>query len=207
MKRLSTFLVALLTVMCLSFFGCSQQKGSSEKEYSNPQTAGSAQQQQQESQTASQQLSGDQRFISEAAQDGRAEVELAQLAAKKSSDPAVKRFAQKVVTDHSRANQQLESLPEAGQVAQSANVPEDKRRTMDDLANLSGKDFDRKYIDEMVSDHEQAVSRFQDAASTASDPQVKQFATKTLPTLKQHLEMAKSLQARLSRAGGGSTQQ
>ena len=207
MKRLSTFLVALLTVMCLSFFGCSQQKGSSEKEYSNPQTAGSAQQQQQESQTASQQLSGDQRFISEAAQDGRAEVELGQLAAKKSSDPAVKRFAQKVVTDHSKANQQLESLPEAGQVAQSANVSEDKRRTMDDLANLSGKDFDRKYIDEMVSDHEQAVSRFQDAASTASDPQVKQFATKTLPTLKQHLEMAKSLQARLSRAGGGSTQQ
>jgi putative membrane protein len=202
MNRFNALLVTAFTLICLSFLGCSQQKGSSEKDYSKQEGTASSQQQNTESQ-ASQQAGGDQQFITEAAQDGRTEVELGKLAQRKASDPAVKRFAQKLVADHTKANQQLESLPQASQVSQSATIPDDKRRTIDELSSLSGKEFDKRFIDAMVSDHEKAVSRFQEVASAASDPQVKQFASQTLPTLKQHLDTAKSLQARLSGAGGG----
>jgi putative membrane protein len=204
MNRLNTIVLAVLALMCLSFFGCSQQKGASQKEYSSQQSGGSAQQQQAEA-NPQQQLSPDQQFIAEAAQDGRAEVQLGQMAQRKASDPGVKRFAQRLVTDHMKANQQLESLPQAGQVKQPANTPDERRTTTDQLSGLSGKEFDRRFMDEMVRDHEKAVSRFQEAASGASDQQVKQFAAQILPVLKQHLQTAKSLQARLS--GGSSSQQ
>jgi len=202
MKRPTTVFATLF--LCLSFFGCSQQKSASkEGDYSKQQDA--AQQQGQQNQGASgSQLRGDQQFISEAAQDNLTEIQVGKVAAQKASDPAVKRFAQRLVDDHTKANQQLQSLPGANQVLQSVSLPEEKRQAIDQLSGLSGKEFDRAFIDQMVQDHEKAVSRFQEVASSASDPQVKQFASQTLPVLQRHLEQAKALQSRLSRSGGSS---
>lgn len=208
MKKIATSLAALLVLFCLNFaIGCQQQKGaSSEQDYSEQQNA---RDQHASQQNQGAQLSGDQQFIAEAAIDGRFEVEAGRLAATKASNPAVKRFAQKLVEDHSKANQQLESLPQAGQVLQSLSMPEDKRNAVDQLSQLSGKEFDRAFIDQIVHEHEKAVARFQEVAASAQDAQVKQFAAQTLPGLQQHLQTAKSLQSRLSRdsAGGQRNQQ
>jgi len=197
-----------ITTLALLFFGfifgCSQQKSASNEGESSKQQ-GSAQQQSQPAQgTSGSQMSGDQQFITEAAQDNQVEIQVGKLAAQKASDPAVKRFAQKLADDHTKANQQLQSLPGADQVLQSVSLPEDKRQAIDQLSGLSGKEFDRAFIDQMVQDHEKAVSRFQEVASSATDPQVKQFASQLLPTLQRHLEQAKALQSRLSGSGGGS---
>ena len=198
MRKISMPFIAIVALLCFTFFaGCQQQKGAPSRE-ANPEQP--AQQQAQEPQT--EQLSSDQRFLAEAAQDGRAEVELGQLAASKASNPAVKRLAEKVVADHTKANQQLESLPEASKAMQSASMPPEKGSNVDRLSQLSGKEFDRAFVEQVVQDHESAVSRFKEAAASAQSPDVKQFASKNIPTLEQHLQMAKSVQGRLGSTGG-----
>jgi putative membrane protein len=200
MRKLTTPLIALLALFCFTFFSaCSQQKGAPSEDRPNQPNMS-----QQTEPTQEQQLTGDQQFLTEAAQDGRAEVEVAQLAASKASNPGVKRFAQRLVADHTKANQQLESLPQASQI-QSSSLPEEKRSAVDQLSKASGKEFDRAFVDQAVQDHESAVARFQEAASTAKDPQIKQFAAQNVPVLQRHLEMAKQLQSRLS--GGERSQQ
>lgn len=196
MKKSAT-LLALLALVCLSFaVGCQQQKGaSSEGDYSETQRANDQQASQQ-----NQQQNGDQQFLSEAAMDGQAEVELGKLGSTKASNPAVKRFAQTLVKDHAKANQELQSLPQASQASQSASLPEEKQKAVSELSQLSGREFDRAFVEKAVEEHEKAVARFQEAASSAQDPQVKQFASQQLPTLQQHLKTAKSLQ---SQVGGG----
>jgi putative membrane protein len=190
MRKISNPLIAVFALFCLAFFaGCQQQKGASEREAEQQQSSA---QQPQPAQT--EQLSGDQKFLAEAAQDGKAEIELAQLAESKASSPGVKRLAQKLVADHTKANKQLESLPQASQALQSAAVPAATGSTVDRLSQLSGKEFDQAFVEQVIQDHENAISRFKDAAASAQDPEVKQFATKTLPILEQHLQMAKSLQ-------------
>lgn len=191
MRKPSMPLIALFALFCLTFFaGCQQQKGASDRE----REANQASQTQQTQEAQTEQLSGDQKFLAEAAQDGRAEMELGQLANSKASSPAVKRLAQKIVADHTKLNQQLESLPQASQALQSATVPEEERSAIDRLSQLSGKEFDQAFVEQVVQEHENAVSRFKEASATAQDPDVKQFASRALPGLEQHLQMAKSLQ-------------
>ena len=62
---------------------------------------------------------------------------------------------------------------------------------MDKLAQLSGADFDKEYMSAMVKDHEEDVKDFETQANGGSDPDIKNFAAKTLPTLKNHLQMAR----------------
>jgi putative membrane protein len=200
MRKLTMPFVAVVALFCLALAGCQQQKGASDREANREP---SAQQTQQTQEAQSEQLNSDQRFIVDAAQDGRSEVELGQLAASKASSPAVKRLAQKIVADHTKANQQLESLPSASQALQSATMPPEKGSTTDRLSQLSGKEFDRAFVEQVVQDHENAINRFKEAAASAQDPTVKQFASQTLATLEQHLEMAKSLQKSLGGSSRG----
>ncbi|MCI0351411.1 MAG: DUF4142 domain-containing protein [Acidobacteriales bacterium] len=195
MRKPSMPLIAILALFCVTFFaGCQQQKGASDRDREANQ-ASQTQQTQPTPEAQTEQLSGDQRFLVEAVQDGRTEVELGQLAASKASSPAVKRLAQKIVADHTKLNQQLESLPQASQVSQSASVPEEKGSAVERLSQLSGKEFDQAFLEQVVQEHESAVSRFKEAAATAQDPDVKQLASRALPILEQHLQMAKSLQS------------
>lgn len=201
MRKLSMPSIALLALFSFTFFaGCQQQKSASQREADQE---NQAQQSQPAEPAQTAQVSGDQQFIAEAAQDGRSEVELGQLAASKASSPAVKKLAQKIVADHTKANQQLESLPQASQAMQSATPPAKEGGTADRLSQLSGKEFDRAFVEQVIQDHENAISRFKEAAASAQDPDVKRFASQTLPILEQHLQMAKSAEKAL----GGSRSQ
>ena len=131
-------------------------------------------------------------FIQKAAEGGKMEVELGNLALQHASSSDVKRFAQRMVDDHTKANQQLDELASKKGITLKEREGATAKETMAKLAKLSGEAFDREYARDMVKDHEKDVAEFQ-AATKLRDPDVKEFATQTLPTLQEHLEMAKKL--------------
>ena len=142
--------------------------------------------------------SSDKKFIEEAAANGVAEVKLAQLASQKASHEDVKEFAERLVQDHSRANTELEKIA----AAQNVTVPQEPtskhQKLYDRLSKLSGQEFDKEYVKHMVDDHEKAVKKFERQAKDASDPQLKQFASSTLPALEDHLAEAERLEREVS---------
>ena len=134
-------------------------------------------------------------FWSKAAQGGMAEVELAKLALQKSQNADVKKFAQTMVTDHTKANDELKGLATKKNVTLPTDLGSHKS-TLDDLNGKTGADFDKAYVAAMVDDHEEDVDLFEDNTDN-SDPDIKAFTTKTLPTLKSHLEMIKGIQSKM----------
>jgi putative membrane protein len=139
--------------------------------------------------------SSDYKFAVDAYRANTEEITLAQLAAQKASDPAVQQFAQRMIQDHTKANQQLtQIISQKGATLPTTTTTSQERET-DRLAKLSGADFDKAYMDHMVKDHKKDVKEFQKAADNAKDPDIKAFAANTLPTLQEHLQMAENTDA------------
>lgn len=134
--------------------------------------------------------SGDRKFMQKAASDGLAEVELGTLAKDKAASDEVKSFATRMVADHGKANDQLKSVAAAKGVELPADTDKGHKKKMDKLGKLSGPDFDRAYMKEMVSDHKKDVAAFRKEAKSGKDGDVKGFASQALPTLEEHLAMA-----------------
>lgn len=135
-------------------------------------------------------------FWMKAAQGGMMEVELGKLALQKSQNAEVKKFAQMMITDHDKANTELKTLAAKKNVTLPAEMSSSQKSTMEDLSKLSGAEFDKKYVEAMVEDHETDVELFEDNTGN-SDADIKAFATKTLPTLKSHLQMIKDIQSKM----------
>jgi putative membrane protein len=136
----------------------------------------------------------DRNFFTTAAEDGMAEVELGKLAQQKGSSEQVKSFGGQMVTDHGKANDELKALAATKGVT-LPTTPGKHQKDIDKLAKKSGADFDRDYARHMVDAHRKAVSLFEKTAKSGDDGDVKAFAGKTLPTLQQHMEHAKTLDA------------
>jgi len=136
-------------------------------------------------------------FMKEAAVGGMAEVEMGKLAATKAASADVKKFAQMMVDDHTKANNDLKALATKKGMAVPTDLDSSHKATMDDLREQNGADFDKAYVEEMVDDHEEDVAKFEDEAKNATDPDVRAFAQKTLPTLQKHLDAIKSIQAKM----------
>jgi putative membrane protein len=132
-------------------------------------------------------------FLKNASQDNRAEIALGQLAATKAANAGVKSYARMLVTDHTKANQEVSSIARTKSVTLPTDLSAEQKSTKDSLTDLSGANFDRQFVDTMVKDHQKAVAAFEQQ-TTSSDAQVKAFAAKTLPTLRHHLEEAQRLQ-------------
>jgi putative membrane protein len=137
--------------------------------------------------------SSDKKFVREAAQGGMAEVELGKLATEKASSPEVKKFGQRMVDDHSKANDQLKEVASSQGISLPSKLSAKDEMTKERLSKLSGERFDKAYMSDMVKDHTQDVADFQQEANSASDPAVKEFAEKTLPVLKSHLREARQI--------------
>jgi putative membrane protein len=146
--------------------------------------------------------SGDRDFATKAAQGGMAEVELGKLATQRAGNDKVKQFGQRMVDDHSKANNELKTVAGNKGVALPKKIDEEAAATKKRLSALKGADFDRAYMEDMVKDHQKDVAEFQMEANSGSDPDIKAFASKTLPTLQEHLKMAQDTLASL---GSGST--
>jgi putative membrane protein len=140
-------------------------------------------------------------FARTAAMDGMAEVEHGRLAAQNATHDEVKQFGQRMVDDHGKAGDELKSLASKKNVTLPTELDAKHKAMHDKLAKMKGDAFDRAYMSHMVTDHQQAVALFGKEAKGGKDADVKAWAEKTLPTLQEHLKMARSVNAKVS-AGG-----
>lgn len=143
-------------------------------------------------------LSADEKdFVIKAAQGGLAEVQLGQTAQSKATDPNVLQFAKKMVDDHSKANDELKQLATTKGLALPTETDDEHKAVASKLQGTTGKDFAKGYMTAQVSDHEKTVNLFQKEATSGQDADLKSWASKTLPTLQEHLRMAKDTQKKL----------
>jgi putative membrane protein len=145
----------------------------------------------------------DQVFVKDAAEGGMAEVELGRLAVEKASNADVKKFGQRMVEDHNKANEELKDIAGKQNVALPNEPTAKHKATKDRLSKLSGGQFDKAYMSEMLKDHNKDVAAFQRESNSGRDPDIKSFAAKTLPTLKDHLREARSIAAKVMRSRQG----
>lgn len=137
-------------------------------------------------------------FMTEAAVGGMAEVELGKVASTKAQSADVKKFAQMMVTDHTKANTELKALATKKNVTLPTELDAKHKSTMTELQGLTGAAFDKAYVAAQLADHEKTVKMFQAQSQNATDPEVKAFAAKTLPTLQSHLDMVRDLNNKMN---------
>jgi len=130
----------------------------------------------------------DAKFATDAANGGLAEVALGKLAQTKATNPKVKSFADMMVTDHSKANDELAAIAKAKNITLPAAPDADHQKKLDDLSKLSGKDFDKAYVDAMVDGHKKTLDLMNMAAKDCKDSELKAFAAKTAPVVQTHLD-------------------
>jgi putative membrane protein len=132
-------------------------------------------------------------FLKEAASGGMLEVKLGEAAETRAANPDVKRFGRRMVDDHSKVNRELMALAEKKGVEIPKNMKSEHQQTYDRLSRLNGLDFDKAYMSQILKDHREDIAAFEKEAKHGYDGEVKMFASKTLPTLKEHLRMAQEI--------------
>ncbi|HEY9681592.1 MAG TPA: DUF4142 domain-containing protein [Oculatellaceae cyanobacterium] len=137
-------------------------------------------------------------LLSGIAKDGMLEVKLGKLAEEKAADAGVKSFAAHMVRDHSQANDKLANAAAKDHVTLPSGLSSDQQRMFDSLAKLSGADFDKKYVAEMVAGHDKAVSAIRKEKETGTGNS-KAWAIETLPTVEEHRKEAVSLSSKVGR--------
>ena len=146
-------------------------------------------------------LAADETFVMKAAKGGMAEVELGKLAVDKGSNDAVKKFGQRMADDHSKANDELAVLVKSKNITLPTEIGPEEKTLRDRLMKLSGPAFDQAYMKAMVSDHVKDIAEFRTESRTGKDPEVKAWAAKTLPTLEEHLKLAREANGAVGTSG------
>jgi putative membrane protein len=136
--------------------------------------------------------SADEQFLKDAAAGGMMEVELGKIAADKAVNDQVKAFGRQMQQDHGKANDELKTLAANKGVQIPTALAGKHKRTVDRLSKLSNAEFDRQYMRTMIDDHKEDLKAFQREADKGKDPDVKQFASKYVPMIQNHLEMAQA---------------
>jgi putative membrane protein len=137
--------------------------------------------------------SDDAKFATTAAVGGMAEVALGKLALEKTSSTAIKDFANMMVTDHGKANDELKAIAKTKNITLPDSVDKAHKDKMADLSKKTGKDFDEAYVDAMVDGHKKTLDLMTDEAKSGKDAELKAFAGKTAPTVQMHLDAIKKI--------------
>ncbi len=133
-------------------------------------------------------------FAVDVADAGMLEVQLGQLAQTNASSAAVKSFGKEMVTDHTKAGDELTALAKQKDIALPAGLSDKCQKIFNDLSAKKGNDFDKAYMDAQVSGHKDVVDAMQKEADKGEDPDLKSWAQAKLPTIQHHLDMAKQVQ-------------
>jgi len=147
---------------------------------------------------------GDKKFAMDAAMGGMAEVQLGKLAAEKATNPDVKQFAQRMVDDHGKANDEFKTVASKESIDLPSSLDSKHQATIDRLSKLSGADFDKAYVKEMVKDHDMDVKEFQRESQNGQNASIRDFAAKTLPTVQEHQKMIHDIDKNKMSAKGAS---
>jgi putative membrane protein len=132
-------------------------------------------------------------FVMEAAAGGMMEVEAGNLAQQNATNQRLKDFGAMMVRDHSQANNELKSLVSSRGIMIPDSLSSDKRKHVDQMKKMTGKAFDSHYVSMMVSDHKKVIDKFEKESKDAKDPDIRNWASKTLPTLKMHLDSIQAI--------------
>ena len=135
----------------------------------------------------------DREFVNKATTGNLAEIELGRVAAQRAARPSVRSFGERMVTDHGRSSAELASLARSKGIEVPTALEPSQQAMRDRLSALSGNDFDRAYMSEMVRDHTEDIALFERAAETSTDPDLKTWATQSLPMLREHLALARQV--------------
>jgi len=136
-------------------------------------------------------------FLENAGRGGMLEVQLGNLATQKASSNDVKQFGERMATDHGQLGQKLQQLASNLNFTLPQDLKPEQQAVVSRLENLSGKAFDREYMKQMVNDHVKDISAFERAASQATNADIKQFVSEALPTLREHLKLAREIVGKL----------
>ena len=190
MKRMMQLTAAL--VMTFAVGACAGDDSRSEDSYATPGAA-----------TGTAGTSGnanvDAEFVREQMTMGQAEIEMGRLAQEKAAHAEVKEFASMMVRDHQSSADELKQVVAQTPVQNASPDHNEHQEFLEELRGLSGREFDQKYMERMVEDHEKGVRQLEQKAEGDANPQVKQWANKALPTMRQHLERAKTIKEALDR--------
>lgn len=136
---------------------------------------------------------GDAEFATKAAVGGMAEVEFAKIALTKTVDPQIKAFADMMVKDHGKANEELMTLATGKNITLPTALDDEHQKKFDELSKLSGKDFDKEYVKTMVDGHKKTLDLMDKEAKDGKDVDLTAFAAKTSPIVKAHLDMIQKI--------------
>lgn len=132
-------------------------------------------------------------FVKEAASGGMMEVEAGRLAQQNATSPRIKSFAEMIVRDHLKANDELKRLASAKNMMLPDSLSKKQKDHVEMMRKMTGKEFDEHYVDMMVKDHTEDVRKFENASNNANDSDLKTWAGQTLPVLRTHLDSAKAI--------------
>jgi putative membrane protein len=184
MKK-NTWTLLLLVCTVLSFTSCTRKSDTDSKELAKDQN---------EAKFDDTKREDDTKFAVEAADGGLLEVQLAQLALANASSKQVKDFAQSMVKEHSKVNEELKSLATKKNITLPGTLSDESKREYDKLAEKRGKDFDEAYCDFIVKEHKDDIDKFKKEADDGNDADLKSWASEKLPALQHHLSMAESVE-------------
>ena len=191
MKKVS--LMLLLAISTLSFQACSSKKTESTDSVENADSTNEAKED-----AGTGQNDGTNEFAVKAANGGMLEVELGRMAEEKAASKDVKDFGAMMVKDHSKANEELKTIAATQNITLPSTLGEDEQKHVNDMAKLSGAEFDKKYVSMMVDDHKDDIDLFKKAVDDEKTNQaVKDFASKTLPTLQKHMDAINAIDKKM----------
>ena len=136
----------------------------------------------------------DEKFAVDAADGGMTEVKAGQMAEMKGMAKDVKDYGKMMVEDHTKLADKLKSIATTKNITLPGTVSNDSQKDLDDLDKKTGKDFDKAFLDMMVSDHKKVISAFEDEAKNGSDADIRAFADSSLHILHNHLDEAQKCQ-------------
>lgn len=146
---------------------------------------------------ANAQSGDDKKFLAMAAQSDQNEIALSKLAEQRATNPAVKAFAEKMVTEHTQMTESMKPFAESWGLTAPTGPDADHQKELDKLSGLSGKDFDKEYIDQMVTDHAKALRAFTSEAKDTKDAKFRAAVIKGKTAVAAHKNMAYDLKKKL----------
>ena len=139
----------------------------------------------------------DKKFLATAAQSDQNEIALSRLAEQKATNPAVKAFAQKMIKEHTQMTESMKPFADSWGLTPPSGPDADHQKELDKLNGLSGNDFDKEYIDQMVTDHSKALSAFTSEAKDTKDAKFRAAVIKGKTAVAAHKNMAYDLKKKL----------
>jgi putative membrane protein len=140
----------------------------------------------------------DQRFLGQVTQASLLNIAMGKMALEKSSNPAVKEFAKKMVADHERGLPIFKRVAERDGVTVDLQMDAKHKERLDKLAKLSGPEFDRAYIKDQLKAYQRMVSYYQSEADNSTESVATKMATNMLPAVQKHLNDTKDINKNLT---------